>query len=225
MGSGPKALRVATWAGLLLAGLFTLAACSSSAPAASPSQTTEPRPTAISHTPTPVPPAPTAEPSAPPAQPCGASPVALEADFKIQVYTAHDVVGGDDIHLSDIFEIGKPVVLNYWAGLCPPCRAEMPDFQTVSEQYKDKVTIFGLDIGPFVGLGSNQDGQDLLKRLGITYPTGTTLDSSFLSKNPPLGMPTTFFMTPDGTVVKKWTGLLTKNKMAELIEASTGAGS
>lgn len=108
--------------------------------------------------------------------------------------------------------------LNFFAGLCPPCRAEMPDLQAVSAQYQGRAILFGLDIGPFVGLGSRQDGKELVQELGVTYPTGTTFDSKVVREYRVLGMPTTVFLTPDGKVVTTWTGLLTRGKMVELFD-------
>ena len=110
------------------------------------------------------------------------------------------------------------MVLNFFAGLCPPCRAEMPDIQSVSVQYQGRVTIFGLDIGPYVGLGSREDGKALVKELGVTYPTGTTLDAQVVRSYQVLGMPTTVLLTPDGKVLKNWTVILTRAKLVELTE-------
>ena len=44
------------------------------------------------------------------------------------MFQGQDVVGGEKVTLSGLIG-GRPIVLNFWAGLCPPCRAEMPDLQ------------------------------------------------------------------------------------------------
>lgn len=113
---------------------------------------------------------------------------------------------------------GKPVVLNFWAGLCPPCRAELPDFQKLNDQYKDRILLFGLDVGPFVGLGSREEGKALLKELNITFPAGTTFDAKVMRDYEVLGMPTTVFIAPGGKIVKTWPGLLTWDKMVKLTD-------
>lgn len=156
--------------------------------------------------------------TAPADQPRSTTPVKLATDFQVQIYQGEEVLGGKDIPFSRLFAQGQPVVLNFFAGLCPPCRAEMPDFQAVSVQYQGRVILFGLDIGPFVQLGSRQDGKALVKELGVTYPTGTTFDGNVVRAYQVLGMPTTVFLTPDGKVVRTWTGLLTRAKMVELFE-------
>jgi thiol-disulfide isomerase/thioredoxin len=52
----------------------------------------------------------------------------LPADFVVLVYQGQDELGGSEVQFSELLAEGKPVVLNMWAGLCPPCRLEMPDF-------------------------------------------------------------------------------------------------
>ena len=101
--------------------------------------------------------------------------VATEEDFGFTVYGSTDTLGIEDRNgdfVADILSQGKPVVLNFWGGTCPPCRAEMPDFQDAFNQFGDQAIFLGLDVGPFTGLGSKSDAQALLQELGITYPTG-----------------------------------------------------
>jgi cytochrome c biogenesis protein CcmG/thiol:disulfide interchange protein DsbE len=151
-----------------------------------------------------------------PAGDAGAS--ALPADFQITVYQGEDVLGGQGVNLSDVLAEGKPIVLNFWAGLCPPCRLEMPDLQGVHDAFKDDIVLFGLDVGPFTALGTNDDGKQLLGSLGVTYPTGTTSDAKVVQAYQITGMPSTYFIKPNGEIARKWTGLLTEEKLTELVQ-------
>lgn len=139
-------------------------------------------------------------------------------DFQITTYQGEEEIGGQEVKLSDLLAQGRPVVLNLWAGLCPPCRAEMPELQEVYEEYRGRILLFGLDVGPFTGLGSREDGRALLKELGITYPNGITFDGDVVTDYRVLGMPTTFFINPDGETFTQWAGLLNKSKMVEWVE-------
>ena len=143
---------------------------------------------------------------------------ALPLDFRITTYQRADVLGGEEVKLSDLLAQGRPVVLNFWAGLCPPCRLEMPDLQAVHDEFGDRILLLGLDVGPFTALGTSEEGNALVQELGITYPTGTTSDSSVVRAYQITGMPSTFFIKPNGEVDRKWTGLLTEEKLTELAE-------
>jgi hypothetical protein len=101
----------------------------------------------------------------------------------------------------------------------------MPDLQEVHEGYGDRILLFGLDVGPFVGLNSREDGQALLEELQITYPAGTTFDANVVRDYQILGMPTTVFIKPDGVVIRNWAGLLNKQKLEELVEELLAASS
>ncbi len=192
---------------LLLAGLMaaTLAACSG--------QTTE-----------------TSAPTATDAPAAAETPAATEApkadadlaySFPVTMFQGQDEVGGDMVELGEL--LGKrPMVINFWAGLCPPCRAEMPDFQAFYEDFNDRVLLLGIDLGQFTGLGTQQDATDLLADLQVTYPAGFTEDGAVIKEYRVLGMPSTIFIDANGEVFDTWTGPLNeetlKEKTLEMLE-------
>ncbi len=143
----------------------------------------------------------------------------LPADFEISVYQGGEYLGGSDtVQFSNVVAQGKPVVLNMWAGLCPPCRAEMPELEEVHQEFKDTVILFGLDVGPFTGLGDKGDALDLIEEIGATYPAGNTGASSVVRDYGLLGMPSTWFIRPNGEVMRKWSGAINASKLRELTQ-------
>ena len=113
-------------------------------------------------------------------------------------------------HFSDLFPSDRPVVLNFWAGLCPPCRAEMPGFQSVYDQYENRITL--------LGLGSNKDARRLLTKLNITYPTGYSHSRDPVVQFGVTAMPTTVFFTPDWKVFSTDVGYLDEGRLEGRIQ-------
>ena len=147
----------------------------------------------------------------------------LPADFQIVVYQGAEELGGQTVAFSSLFNKGKPVVLNFWAGLCPPCRAEMPGFQRVYQEHQQEIIMFGLDVGAYTLLGTSSDAKALLQELQVTYPAGTLTPGTangaeVLASYEVQGMPTTVFLAPDGRVYKTWVGAITEAKLKELVE-------
>ena len=125
-----------------------------------------------------------------------------------------DEMGGRLFELADLR--GKPVVLNFWAGQCPPCRDEMPDLQLFYEEYKDRVTLVGIDLGEYTGLGTQSDAQYLVNQTGVTYPIGFTSDATVVIKYKVFYMPTTLFINSRGEVFQKWEGRLTLDLLTDV---------
>ena len=144
----------------------------------------------------------------------------LAPNFDITLFQGEAKLGGTDINLRQ-FQ-GKPLIINFWAGLCPPCRAELPDLQEFYDEFSDRITLVGIDLGQFTGLGSLQDAKDLLEELQIHYPVGFTNDASVIRKYKVFGMPTTIFIDANGEIFKNWGGALNSSVLRKQTNAMLG---
>ncbi len=111
---------------------------------------------------------------------------------------------GQEIRLSD-FQ-GKPVLLNFWATWCPPCRAETPDLQATHREIGDKLVIIGVNM-------TSQDGGDVeafLREFGVTYPVVLDPDGTAARAYNILGLPTSVFIDRNGIVQEVFTGAVNK---------------
>ena len=139
-------------------------------------------------------------------------------DFRIVAYQGETILGGKETSFQQVFQQGKPVVLNFWAGNCPSCQVEMPGFEKVSTELAGKVIIVGIDVGPFTGLGTHEDAVKLYTQLGIHYPLAYAVDASPMQLFTVEGMPTTVFLTAKGQVVDRVTGILTEDQLRSEIQ-------
>ena len=98
---------------------------------------------------------------------------------------------------------GTPVVLNFWATWCVPCRKEMPDLEAVHHALGSKVAFIGIN-----NRDSRREAIKFLRDTGVTYPSGFDPGGQIAAAYAVLGMPTTVFISADGTVLSKHTGEL-----------------
>lgn len=109
---------------------------------------------------------------------------------------------------------GQAVVLNFWASWCVPCRTEMPAFESAYRANRDRgITFVGLAV---------EDSQDsastFVKELDITYPTGPDAGNEVSLRYGVTGLPTTVFIARDGTVARRWLGVLSEQQLAAFVE-------
>jgi thiol-disulfide isomerase/thioredoxin len=154
---------------------------------------------------------------------CASSSSSQVKDFNIVAYQGEDVFGGKEAKFSQIFRQGKPVVLNFWAGQCPPCRAEMPEFQQVADEYQGKVIFVGIDVGPFTGLGNHDDAQRLLTELGIGYPAAYAVDASPLQPYGVRAMPTTVYLSKTGEIQDTTNGIVREPQLRAELQKLVGS--
>ena len=141
-------------------------------------------------------------------------------DFALPLYNGAEFLdGATEVTLTGLQ--GRPVIVNFWAPLCPPCRAEMPNFQKLWEELQSigsDAIVLGVDVGPFTGLGDRQQANDLLETIDLTYPTGLAVNADIVRDYKVLGMPTTVFVHRNGTIMRTWTGAITGDKLREITQ-------
>ena len=141
------------------------------------------------------------------------------SNFDFRVYQGEEALGGSNVKFSSLLGRGQPVVLNFWGGDCPPCRAEMPALQRVYDAHKDEMLLVGLDVGRFLGLGTQREALALLEELDITYPAGTPPNAAPLNNYAINGLPATVFFGRDGAVARIWSGAIREDQMEPIVGA------
>lgn len=131
-------------------------------------------------------------------------------DFSLPVLSAHS---SSTIRLTSLK--GKPVMLNFWASWCDPCKREAPLLQATWRRVQSQGIIFlGIDFQD-----AQSDGLNFLRTYGITYPsvvdgTGATAINYGVS-----GVPETFFLNRQGIIVSKVVGQLTEQTLQSNLQA------
>ena len=119
---------------------------------------------------------------------------------------------GQKVKLSDFR--GKPVVLNFWATWCPPCKVEMPWFADLEKQYgKEGLVVLG------VAMDDSEPATiaKFASELGVNYPVLLGTDQVSDDYGDVQYLPTTFYIGRDGTIADKMTGLLGRNEIEDAV--------
>ena len=119
---------------------------------------------------------------------------------------------GTTISLQDLR--GKPVVINFWASWCPPCRIEAPLIERTWRAYKNRDLIFlGVNIQD-----RKEDALNYIRQFDITYPNGPDPTGEISIDYGVSGLPVTFFISSQGEVVRRWVGAVEKSVLISAIE-------
>jgi cytochrome c biogenesis protein CcmG, thiol:disulfide interchange protein DsbE len=110
---------------------------------------------------------------------------------------------------------GHPIVLNFWASWCPPCRAEMPALEAAYRTYQARgVVVIGID----GATDTWEASRTFLAARGVTYPVARDEHGQVGQMYHIAGLPTTFFIRADGRIggVALTGGFTGKDGAAEL---------
>ena len=108
---------------------------------------------------------------------------------------------------------GSPVVINFWASWCPPCRQESPSFERLWRRYRDTgIQFVGVDIQDDVS-----DAEAYVREFGLTFPNGVDPDGAITVEYGVIGLPVTFFIGSSGVVEGRWVGAIPEDKLEEWV--------
>ena len=126
---------------------------------------------------------------------------------------------GGTFKLSDALQTGKPVVLNFWASWCGPCADEAPVLQDAARRYGDRVTFVGVDVQDV-----DADAQAFMRKYGISYTSGSGNAGPISVQYGMRGVPETYFIAPDGRLIRKWNTLTSADLEQFLGELQRASG-
>lgn len=121
---------------------------------------------------------------------------------------------GDDATVPTACLVGRPLVVNFWAEWCAPCREEMPAFEAVHRALGGQVRFVGIDEQdrPQVAL-------EFAAGIGVSYELLEDPDGAYFAAVRGRGMPTTLLVDEGGTIVYRHAGPLTETQLRTLLEA------
>lgn len=109
---------------------------------------------------------------------------------------------------------GKPIVLNFWASWCPPCRLEAPLLERTWREYKDRGVMFiGVDIQD-----KEEDALNYIREFDITYPNAPDPTGEVSIDYGVSGLPVTFFVSRKGEILRRWVGAIEKKVLISSIQ-------
>jgi thiol-disulfide isomerase/thioredoxin len=129
-------------------------------------------------------------------------------------FTVYDA-SGNEVTLYSL--LGKPVVVNFWASWCSPCKSEFPDFQKAYEQYGSEITFVMVNLTDGSRETKNK-AQTFLSGNGYTLPVYYDLKQNAAYAYNIYSIPTTYFLTADGHIVTTVQGMLSAKALQTNID-------
>jgi thiol-disulfide isomerase/thioredoxin len=151
-----------------------------------------------------------------PVGPPDAATPAVSAPERLPEFTLNDVWG--EAHSISEWS-GQPLLINFWATWCAPCRREMPLFQTLhTEQLISGIQVVG------IAIDRQPDVQTYIAEAGISYPIlsgeADAMAVSDLFGLDGLGLPFSVLVASDGTILTVHIGEIVRAQLAEMVAIS-----
>lgn len=123
--------------------------------------------------------------------------------------------GGNRVSTADLS--GKPVILNFWATWCPPCRSELPAFDKLYRQYGNEVSFMMIDLTD--GYRETVEGvRKFISENGYTFPVYYDTEGSAAEAYNVSSIPFTVAVGRNGNIVGTHLGAMSEAALEKLIK-------
>ena len=123
---------------------------------------------------------------------------------------------GREVELSDFYG-KKPIVVNFWAIWCPPCKAELPDFEKAYKKYGDDVEFIMVNMLRWQN-DTIGDVQAFMSENGYSFPVYYDVERSAEEAYAVDSIPLTLFIGKDGKVKYTYSGTIPQQMLTDYIE-------
>ena len=133
-------------------------------------------------------------------------------------FTVYDLEG--NAHKLSDFR-GKPVIVNFWASWCGPCKSEMPDFEEKYQEYGDEVHFLMVNLTD----GSQETVETasaFVEGQGYTFPVYFDTDYSGAIAYGVSAVPATYFIDENGSLIAYGKGSLSQEQLQRGIDMLIG---
>ncbi len=126
---------------------------------------------------------------------------------------------GNPVKLSDFF--GKPIIVNFWATWCPPCKSELPHFEKKFAEYGDEIEFLMVNL-----TDGGRDTVEVVKEFvaegGYTFPVYYDTEYSAAMTYGTSSIPVTVFIDADGDLLGGITGAMDIDTLQQCIDITLG---